>query len=317
MKFALSTHWNVCRHSSGEALVEEILQLGFDAVELGYNLTVDLVPGVLRMVQDRAVRVTSVHNYCPVPIGAPQGHPELFLLSSSDRRVRDSAILHIRKTIDFAAEVGAGVVVLHAGRVEMHHFTNDLIRLCESNRQYDGAYEKKKLKLLLQREKKAPRHLERVYTGLELLLPALEANRVKLALEILPSWEAIPSEAEMEQIGRRFDSPWLGYWYDIGHGQIRDNLGLVSSIRWLERLESYLAGMHIHDAAPPAFDHLMPPRGKVNFSLLKPWAQLDIPLVLEPVPGTPAEHILEGVALLREAWFAADGSEAKEQGGVA
>ena len=40
------------------------------------------------MVEQKAVRVVSVHNFCPVPIGAPRGHPELFTFADPDDRVR-------------------------------------------------------------------------------------------------------------------------------------------------------------------------------------------------------------------------------------
>ena len=44
MRFNLSTRWNAHRHTDGEAMLTEILDLGFDGAELGYNLTRDLLP---------------------------------------------------------------------------------------------------------------------------------------------------------------------------------------------------------------------------------------------------------------------------------
>ena len=71
----LSTRWNAGRHLSGEAMLEEILALGLQQVELGYDLRLELVPGVKAMIASGAVKVRSVHNFCPVPIGAPRPHP--------------------------------------------------------------------------------------------------------------------------------------------------------------------------------------------------------------------------------------------------
>ena len=107
MIFGLTTRWNAGRHTSGEALIEEILGLGFDHVELGYDLRIDLVPGVQKMVRDGTVKVNSVHNFCPVPVGAPRGHPELFTLASGDPKIREGAVHHTAKTIRYAATVGA------------------------------------------------------------------------------------------------------------------------------------------------------------------------------------------------------------------
>lgn len=302
MNLSLSTHWNAHRHGSGEALIEEILGLGLKSVELGYDLTMDLVPGVLSMAAQGAVAVTSVHNYCPVPLGVPQGHPELFLLTSSEARVRQRAITQTLKTVEFAAKAGASTVVLHAGRVEMKSLTRQLLSLADEGLQFQTKYDKTKMKLLLQRDKKIKKHLDHLYSALETMLPSLEAAGVALGLEILPSWEAIPSEMEMEQIATRFNSPFIRYWYDTGHGRIRENLGLVSSMRWLERLSPHLAGMHLHDVSRIGHDHLMPPVGDMDFTMLKSFLRENMPLVLEPAPGMPVEMVEEGIQIISEAF---------------
>jgi len=302
MILALSTHWNAFRHASGEALLAEIIDAGFSRVELGYDLRLDQVPGVRALVEQHAVAVGSVHNFCPVPIGAPQGHPELFELSSLDRRVRESAVRHTERTIEFAASVGAPTVVAHAGNVDVWNRTRKLVRLYEQGRQFDARYERIKLRLLTRREKKAARHLDALRASIDALLPLLRNAKVRLAFENLPSWESIPTEAEMEALLKQFDCPHLGYWHDLGHGQVRQNLGFSTHRHWLEKLGPWLAGIHIHDVAPPADDHLMPPAGTLNFSSFRPLLKEGIPLVVEPVPGTPVDRIREGCRLIEEAW---------------
>ena len=302
MIYALSTHWNAYRHSSGEALVEEILRAGFGQMELGYDLRPDLAPGVREMVRRGAISVSSVHNFCPVPVGAPHGHPELFTFASLDPEVRARAIHHTRRTIEFASELGAPCVVAHAGNVEMRNLTHKLVALYECGRQFDRRYERIKLKLLMRREKKIARQLEALDQSLVALLPALESARVRLALENLPSWEGIPSEAETEAICRKFQSPWIGYWHDIGHGQVRQNLGFISQRHWVEKLSPWLAGMHIHDVVPPAQDHLMPPDGNVDFAAFSGLVHDRLALVFEPAPGMPIEKIREGLRIVRAAW---------------
>jgi sugar phosphate isomerase/epimerase len=300
MPLALTTHWNAHRHTCGERMVDEILDLGFRHIELGYDLRLDLVPGVLKRVKENAIHVTSVHNYCPVPIGAPGGHPELFLFSSRDARQRSSAVLHTLNTIRFAAEMGASCVVVHAGRVDMRHYTAKLIDYAERGQQDSLRYEKLKQKVLLKRDQKKKRHLDLVRACLAEILPQLESTGLVMGLENLPSWEAIPSEVEMEELAREFHSPHLGFWYDVGHGQIRQNLGLVSTLRWLERLQPHLVGMHLHDVKPPAMDHVMPPFGSVNFEMLRRFFSPALPLVIEPAPGTPAELVSGALLFLRE-----------------
>lgn len=303
MIFSLTTRWNAGRHETGESMLDEILALGFDHVELGYDLRSHLVPGVLSRIKTGTIKVDSVHAYCPLPPVVPVPHPEPFTLSSPDPRVRASANHHLENTIRFAAEIGARVVVTHAGNVDMSPLSPKLVELTALGQQYSEAYDKIRMKLLLTREKAVASQLPHLYAAIEKLMPLLESTRRILALEILPSWEAIPTEVEMEKLVKHFNSPWLRCWHDMGHGQIRENLGLTSHARWVQRLRPILAGMHIHDVLPPASDHLMPPLGKIDFKLFRDAAQDDIVRVLEPSPAATAEEIVTGLQIIREAWL--------------
>lgn len=289
-------------------MIEQILALGIDQVELGYDLRLDLVPGVLRMVEQKAVRVVSVHNFCPVPVGALKGHPELFDLGSLDPRERERAVLHTERTVRFAAEAGAGVVVAHAGNVKMRRRSAELLALCTEGRLGAPAYERIKLKLQIAREKKAPRHLTALRESLGRLMPVLAETGVRLALENLPTWEALPTEVEMETLCRETGLPHLRYWHDVGHAHIRQMLGFINSERWLERLAPWLAGLHLHDVRPPALDHALPPGGLVDFTPFRRFARSDILLILEPGPGAPAEKVTEAIAWMRQLWES-DGTE--------
>lgn len=308
---ALSTRWNAGRHHDGQTLVEEILELGIDRLELGYDLRAELIPGVKAMIESRAVRVDSVHNFCPVPVGAPRPHPELYTPASADRREREYAVTHISRTLRFAAEVGASVVVCHSGNVDMPSYTFDLLRLAARNEQFTDAFEALKLKAQIQRDKKAPRQIDYLSESLDALLPVLAETGVQLALENLPTWEAIPTELEGERLMTRFRDAGVRLWWDIGHAQIRENLGFINASRWLRRLAPHIAGMHIHDVAPPGQDHLMPPRGKVDFPALADVGRMDKVRVLEPAPDTDPAHIERAVEYLREVWKPAEPPQKK------
>jgi len=283
-------------------MLEEIIELGFRRVELGYDLTLDLVPGVLSLARDGTIRVESLHNFCPVPVGAPQPHPELYLLAAADPGARESAIQHTLKTIEFAAQTGARCVVAHGGYVDVRRRTRDLIRLCEKGKRYDSRFEKAKVQLMMQRDRSASRFLDALSQSLEQLQPALREAGVALALENLPAWEAVPSETEALALCERFGRETICYWHDFGHGLIRQELGFIGHRRWLEKLAPWVGGYHIHDAASASADHLMPPAGKIDFADLKPFVRNDVPLVLEPAPGTPADEVRRGAEFIRDAW---------------
>ena len=283
-------------------MIQEILDLGFRRVELGYDLTLDLVPGVRDMVNRREVIVDSVHNFCPVPLGAPQGHPELFQLASLDARERDSAIRHTMASAEFAAELGARTVVVHAGNVVIRRLTGKLLDRAGKGEQHTPRYDRLKMKLMTRRERRARRHMDALSSALDALLPKVEPLGIRIALENLPSWESIPTETEMMTLLERFPSPALAYWHDIGHARVRENLGLISASHWLKRLAPRLAGFHIHDVNFPAHDHLMPPLGDIDFTAFKDFLTSDIVAVLEPAPATPESDIQEGVHILLTAW---------------
>jgi sugar phosphate isomerase/epimerase len=302
MIFGLTTRWNARRHETGEAMLEEILALGITRVELGFDLTPNLVPGVCAMAKAGRITVDSLHAYCPLPPIVPFPSPEPFTLASLDPSIRAHALHYLGNTIRFAGELGARVVVAHAGNVEMKLMTPRLLELAERPQGFDDAYEKLRMKLLLQREKAAGAQLALLYQGLERLLPLLDETGVILALELLPTWEALPTELEMERLLVHFSSPRLRYWHDLGHGQIRENLGLVSHLRWLTRLRPWLAGMHVHDVRGVAQDHVMPPGGAVAFPRFREVVQGDILRVLEPSGTATAEDVRRGLDTIRAAW---------------
>ena len=116
MQFALSTNWCSQRLESGEAIADKALELGFDALELGFRTTPGQAEG-FRHALGR-IKVGSVHAFCPVPVSAPEGYPELYQLASLDEDARRIARVHVVRNVEFAASMGADAVVLHAGRVD-------------------------------------------------------------------------------------------------------------------------------------------------------------------------------------------------------
>lgn len=302
MIFAMTTRWNAGRHETGEAMLEELLSLGFSHVELGYDLTPNLVPGVLSMVASHSVKIDSLHAFCPLPPLVTFPSPEPFTLMDPDPAVRATALHYLQNTVRFAVEVGARVVVAHAGNASIKPSFPKLIDLIVTDQRESSAYEALRMKTIIAREKAAIGQLPYLYANIEKILPLLEETRVTLALEILPSWESFPSEVEIEKLLAHFNSPMLKVWHDLGHGQIRENLGFTNHVRWVSRLHPWIAGMHVHDVYPPHKDHLMPPAGTIDFTLFRESAQGDILRVLEPSPNLPAEEIMAGVNHIRKAW---------------
>ena len=322
---SLSTNWISRSLDGGRGLVDAAHRLGLGALELGYSLTHRQADDIRAAVAAREISISSVHAFCPVPMGAAEGHPEIFSICVQDARERRRAIDAVLDTARFAAEVGAPAVVLHAGRVpELVHPAKDFEKRLSAPPPSPGllarlfrrsspaplpgvtpsspAIDRLREKLVEQRTAKAGRCLDALRASLEELLPSFEELKVRLGLENLPSYDAIPTEPEMFQLLREFDSPAFGYWHDLGHGQVRANLGFIHHAAVARRLAPHMVGMHVHDVAPPANDHLMPPRGKTNFRALAFLADLPIPAVLEPAPDTPEDDLRAAIEFLREVW---------------
>jgi len=156
---------------------------------------------------------------------------------------------------------------------------------------------------LLRREKRVGQHLDSLFRGLERLVPVCAEHKVRLAIEILPTWEAIPTEAEIKPIIDRFGKEHLCYWHDIGHAQIRENLGLSNHRQALFDAADYLGGFHVHDVKPPAQDHCMPPKGMIEFPAFKEVAERDVLRVLEPRSNVTPDEIQRGLAIIRDSWM--------------
>ncbi len=306
MIIALSTRWNASRHASGESMADEILEAGFSHVELGYDFRVDLLPGLINRLKSDSIRVDSLHAPCPIPLGLPSGNPEFYTLADTDESERAIAIRLVRDTIRLAADLGARVVVVHAGNVEMPHYSYKIMDLLNSRRPESWwtqwRLNRMRTRLDTGRLKLVQPHLDALARSLDLLLPDLESMNVQLALENLPSWESVPSEAELGSLLERFPSSHIAAWYDIGHGVIREKLGFSNPIRWLDKIKTRLAGMHIHDVDRRLSDHLAPGSGSVDFTLFRKWAEQDILRVVEIRPGLPVAALKAGLSRLRTAW---------------
>ena len=108
---ALSTCWCSPRQEDGYAMLVEMAELGFTHVELSHGIRITLVPGILRAVEEGIIQVSSVHNFCPLPPGVNQAAPNLFEPSASDPREHDQWLRYTRRSLEFAGQVGARIMV--------------------------------------------------------------------------------------------------------------------------------------------------------------------------------------------------------------
>ena len=300
--YSFSTCWNSHRHTDGRILLREIRELGFEYAELSHGTRLGLVPGILKAVDAGEIRISSMHNFCPLPMGVTHAAPNLYQFSAEAPREQELAVKHTLNTLEFAGRVKAPIVVLHLGSIELKDYTGKLCEMLTSGGKESPQYRKLRDEAAAKREAKKKPFVDRVYATLRQVLPEAEKRGIKLGIENRQALEEIPLDGDFENFFRDFDSPNIAYWHDTGHAQIKENLGFIQHAHQLESLSARLAGFHVHDVHYPARDHAAPGAGAIDYEKLKPFVKPEHIKVFELNPSLSAEAVKRGVAHLKKIW---------------
>jgi sugar phosphate isomerase/epimerase len=246
------------------------------------------------------IKISSVHNFCPTPIGVRGPAPNYYLPSSRDEDERKYAVRHTLRTIDCAAALGAKAVVMHLGLVPMRHYTARLLDLHVHGRADSPKCYRLTEKAIAVRSKKSQPPLDQVYRTLDEVLPRAKEMGVKIGMETRFGIEEIPNEQEAEQILTHFGTETILYWHDVGHAAVKEILGLMSTRAVLNRFRGRTAGMHLQDFHPPVEDHLPPGFGTFDFGRLTPFITDSMVLAWEIHPHWRADEITEGLKQVHE-----------------
>ena len=123
-------------------MLREIRELGFEYAELSHGIRISLVPGIFEAVQAGEIKISTLHNFCPLPMGINYAAPNIFKFSSSDRRERENAWKHSVKTVEFAERVQAKLIVLHSGAVDLRDYNEKLEEYVEKGLKETPKYQK-------------------------------------------------------------------------------------------------------------------------------------------------------------------------------
>jgi sugar phosphate isomerase/epimerase len=283
-------------------MLREIRSLGFEYAELSHGIRISLLPGVIEAVEAGEIKISSLHNFCPLPMGINHAAPNIYKFTSTDARERENAYKHSLKTIEMAARLHAPLVVLHMGCIDMKDYTDKLIDMVGRGDRETPKYQKLCAEVEEKREYKKEKYIHLAYQMLARLVEHAEPRGVKLGIENREALEEIPLESDFAFLFKEFPTQTVRYWHDTGHAQIKENLGFIHHAMHLESMSEYQAGFHIHDVQFPGRDHCPPGTGMIDFAALKPFVQPHHIKVLELSPAVTVEELQAGAAYLKSVW---------------
>jgi len=164
-------------------MLQEIRDLGFQFAELSHGIRVSLLPGIIESVAAGEIKISSLHNFCPLPMGVTTPAPNLYQFSSDRPRERELAERYTLKTIELAARLKAPLVVLHSGSIEMKDYTDKLLDLVARGQRDTPKYGKLCAEYAKKRDAKKEPVFERVKETFKKILPEAESRNVKLGVE--------------------------------------------------------------------------------------------------------------------------------------
>ena len=140
--YSFSTCWNSGRHTDGRAMLREIRDLGFEYAELSHGIRLSLLPGILDAVSAGEIKISTLHNFCPLPVGVDKPSPNLYEFSSERTRERELALKYTFKTFECAKRVNAQLVVLHLGSMNLKDYGGKLEAMLERGEKDSPKYAK-------------------------------------------------------------------------------------------------------------------------------------------------------------------------------
>ena len=264
LEVSLSTMWAKGRFSHMAEFAAKARELGFTHIEANTSISPQMFSELLKTT----VPISSIHAPCPAVLSS-RGIPiSNISLSSLDESERMEAVSFTKKTIDLAANVRARAIVLHMGEVPIDLSLQDrLHKLNDGGYAQTKEYSQAKEELVYQRISKVPPYLDAARKSLQELREYSRQKGVMLGLETRFHFNEIPNMDEMAELLNEVSESLVGYWHDVGHAEVQQQLGFSLHEEWLSRFKDRMVGIHLHDILGIS-DHHAPGKGNMNWEMV-------------------------------------------------
>ncbi|MFQ3675081.1 MAG: TIM barrel protein [Endomicrobiia bacterium] len=240
-------------------------------LELNTEIPLSWVKDIERDVGSNEVKILSLHNFCPCIENIPKGKNSFnaYLLNSTEETERNLAIKYTLRTIDFAKNFGAEVVVLHAGTIPTNPTGYEFYKFLLNYGNETKLFSKYKDSLIESRKQNQKKYFNLLLESLDKIVPYAEKSGVVLGLETRFFPNEIPNYDEIKIILDNYKTKYFVYWHDFGHAEILSKLGFApGQKKYFETYKKHFKGFHIHDLKGFE-DHFAPGTGEIEFSVIE------------------------------------------------
>lgn len=282
-------------------MLTEIVDMGFEYVELSHGIPVSFVPGIFKALAENLIRVSSCHNFCPLPPHVTHAAPNIYQPSSLDLRERDAWLRHTQRSIDTTYLVGASFLVTHMGSIRYwlsrpERKLKAMLRTIETPEELQAnlAFTKARDRLLARNIKKSGKHLKHIVQSLENIREFAQEKGVTICAENREGLLELPLDGETGAFYESVaDLNMVKLWHDTGHAKLKERMGLLDHTAYLDQHHQNIVGFHLHDTTRAGKDHQALGTGYVDFELVKRYFREDQVFVIELSPSLTPEEVIE------------------------
>lgn len=278
-------------------MLVELAELGFEYAELSHGIRISLVPGILKAVQDKVISISSLHNFCPLPVGVMGAAPNLYEPTASHHRERVLWYNNTLRTIEFAERIDCDRIVMHSGKVRLL-FGNPGQKLQDAFQSAAGM-DSDQLRIarekgLVRLNRKKKEFMKRLRESCGHIAERARQAGVRIGIENREAFSELPLDADMKPFLEELQElEVFGYWHDTGHAQLKERMGLLDHREFLTSLRPYLIGFHLHDVDEKNRDHQVPGTGVIDWSILADNLRDGDVVILELSPVLKKEQVLQ------------------------